>query len=77
MALVRPGTEPLRLYAEDDARLPRRLDKTLRDKIETLSESVLNGQLNERDYRFFTGQITGLREALSECERIAKELGGN
>ena len=63
------SNEPVRLYAEDDARLPRLLGKVLQDRIDGLSEAVLNGQLNEQDYRFYTGQITGLRLALSECER--------
>lgn len=68
------SAEPIRFYAEDDARLPGRLISVLADRIAALSETVLNGQLSELDYRFSTGQISGLREALSECVRIGKEL---
>ena len=76
MALANKA-EPVRMYSDDDARLPVRLSKVLQDRIESLSETVLDGQLNEKDYRFFTGQIFGLRQALSECDRIATELNGN
>lgn len=76
MALGKPS-EPVRIYAEDDARLPRRLDKAISDRIAALSETVLAGQLSERDYRSFTGQIEGLKFALSECENISMELTGN
>ena len=69
--------EPVRLYADDDARLPVRLSKVLQNRIDGLSETVLDGQLSEKDYRSFTGQIIGLRHALSECEKIGNELDGN
>lgn len=69
-------SEPVRIYSDDDARLPMRLSKVLRDRIEALSEAVLNGQLTEREYRFSTGRIAGLREALSEAEQIGKDLNG-
>ena len=74
---VMPQKEPIRLYAEDDARLPRRLATSLTDRIATLSETVLNGQLDEKQYRQFTGELNGLKFALSECERIDTELSGN
>ena len=77
MALVKAPNEPLRMYAEDDARLPRYLAKVLQDRIDGLSETVLSGQLSEKDYRFSTGQITAFKEALSECERIGRELNGD
>lgn len=69
--------EPVRLYAEDDARLPKHLARVIQDRIDGLSESVLSGQLTELNYRSTTGQITGLKFALSECERIVKDLSGN
>lgn len=71
------NNEPVRLYAEDDIRLPRMLAKVLKDRINDLSGVVLQGQLDDRDYSFYTGHILGLREALQECERIDKELIGN
>ncbi len=75
--MAQGNATPVRIYADDDARLPRLLGKVLQDRIEGLSEAVLNGQLNERDYSFYTGQIAGLRLALSECEIISKGLSGN
>jgi len=69
--------EPVRLYAEDDIRLPRVLAKFLKDRINDISIAVLQGQLTDQNYRFCTGQISGLREALQECERIDNELTGN
>jgi hypothetical protein len=78
MAPARPSqAEPVRFYADDDARLPVRLSKILQDRIDGLSESVLSGQLSKKDYRFSTGQITAFKEALSECQRIGKELNGD
>jgi hypothetical protein len=77
MPLGKSQPEPIRFYAEEDARLPSRLISILADRIAALSETVLNGQLSELDYRFSTGQISGLREALSECVRLGKELNGD
>jgi len=76
MALGKPS-DPVRIYADDDVRLPRRLSAFLQGRIDALSEEVLNGQMAEKEYRYYTGQIAGLREALSECDRLGKELSGD
>lgn len=68
------ATQPVRLYVEDDVRLPRRLSTFLKEQIEGLSVTVLDGQLSPENYKFYAGQIAGLRSALEECERIAKEI---
>lgn len=65
---------PLRIYAEDDVRLPRRLSVFLREQIEALSVTVLDGELAPEQYRSFTGQIRGLKTALDECVRITQEI---
>ena len=70
------ATQPVRLYVEEDIRLPRRLSTFLKEQIENLSVTVLHGQLSPDDYRFYTGQIAGLRSALEGCERIAEEIAG-
>lgn len=75
MAQGRPA-EPVRLYTDDDARLPVRLKKVLQERIDSVSEAVLTGQLSDRDYRYQAGQLQGLRDALSVCEIISKELSG-
>lgn len=70
------STQPVRLYVEDDVRLPRRLSTFLEEQIESYSVTVLDGQLSPENYKFYAGQIAGLRSALEECERIAKEIAG-
>jgi hypothetical protein len=68
--------ESVRLYSSDDVRLPKRLAALLQQRIDGLSAEVLHGQMSRGEYRFSTGQILGLRQALEFCEEIAKELGG-
>lgn len=68
-----PAESPVRLYAEEDYRLPRRLSAFLRERIEDLSAIVLQGQLSRDDYKEYTGRITGMKTALEECERIEKD----
>lgn len=70
------STQPVRLYVEDDIRLPRRLSTFLKERIDDFSVTVLDGQLSPEDYKFYAGRIAGLRSALEECERIAKEISG-
>ena len=65
---------PVRLYSTDDVRLPRRLATYLKEQIESLSETVLQGQLSADQYKEFTGRISGLKMALNECERISEEI---
>lgn len=72
--MARGNESPVRLYAEDDVRLPRRLATYLKERIESLSVTVLQGQLSHDEYKDFTGQIRGLKAALQECESIAEEL---
>lgn len=67
-------TEPVRIYADDDSRLPRRLSAILQDKIDRYSVTVIEGQLSFERYKQLTGQITGLKEALRECEEMSKTL---
>lgn len=74
MALASQQQSPVRLYVDDDSRLPRRLSTFLKGQIENLSLTVLQGQLSHDDYKDFTGQIRGLNTALEECERITKEI---
>jgi hypothetical protein len=74
--MARGEASPVRLYAEDDVRLPRRLSTFLKDQIEALSTTVLEGGLSQDGYKEFTGQIRGLKTALIECERLTKEISG-
>lgn len=68
---------PVRIYSEDDVRLPARLNRILQDRIDAISQYILTGQLSERDYRFCAGKLEGLREALSDSSQIGKELSGS
>lgn len=65
---------PVRYLEVDDPRLPRRADKALRDKLEGLKITVLSGQLNHDEYKFYTGQIAGIQFALDEIKQIIEEL---
>lgn len=66
--------EAVRFYSEDDIRLPRRLSTFLKEQIEALSVTVLDGELAPEQYRSFTGQIRGLKTALDECTRITQAI---
>jgi|HubBroStandDraft_1064217.scaffolds.fasta_scaffold500700_2 hypothetical protein len=72
----RSSFEPVRLYSEDDVRLPRRLSVFLQKKIDGYSETVLDGQCTPELYHELTGKIAGLKEALREAQELAKELEG-
>lgn len=74
MALGNAKESPVRFFAPDDVRLPRRLATFLKERIANLSETVLQGQLSHDDYKDFTGQIRGLKAALDECESITEEI---
>lgn len=65
---------PVRYLDEDDPRVHRRVDKSLREKLAGLELTVLQGQLDLGDYRFYTGQIAGIKFALDEIARIIEEL---
>lgn len=74
MARGNAQESPVRLYADDDVRLPRRLSTYLKERIENLSVTVLHGQLKPEEYKDFTGEIRGLKYALDECDRITEEI---
>lgn len=67
---------PVRLFSSDDHRLPKKLKAMLQGKIDLQAEEILHGQMSKPDYKWSTGYLAGLREALALCEEIAKELGG-
>lgn len=66
--------DPVRLYAEDDVRVPRRMVAILREKIAGYTDTVMAGHLSEASYNYLTGCVAGLREALQVAEDVAKEL---
>jgi len=74
MALASQQQSPVRMYVDDDVRLPRRLSTFLKERIDNLSVSVLQGELKADDYRSLTGMIRGFQIALDECERITEEI---
>lgn len=76
MALASQQQSPVRFFAPDDVRLPRRLATYLKEQIEQRSETVLHGQLSQDHYKQTTGEIMGLKLALAECERITEEITG-
>lgn len=68
------SANPVRIYAEEDFRMPYRLAKFLREQIAAHSQTVLDGNLTSENYKQFTGIIRGLQIALDEADRLTKEL---
>lgn len=67
--------EPVRLYAEEDHRLPARLAGSLKEQIAQKVEALSSGYaLNFPEYRERVGELAGLRLALGICEQIEKQL---
>lgn len=66
--------DPVRFYAEDDIRVPRRMVAILQEKIAGYTDTVMGGSLSIERYNFLTGYVAGLREALQVAEEIVKEL---
>ena len=61
-------------------RVAHEFDKLIKERVEPLSEAVVGGQLSESEYKHWTGQIRGLREApellaeaISICEGKDRE----
>jgi len=75
--MVKKPTEPVRIYAEDDIRLPKRLAAVLQERIEGYSDTILSGSCDLYQYKSLTGTIAGLREALQICDDIVTELAEN
>jgi hypothetical protein len=62
-------------YSETgDARVPARLRVYLLTEITKAEASVCNGQLPVDQYKFSTGRIRGLRDALDAMERVLQAL---
>lgn len=70
--------EPVRIYAEEDRRLPRRLAKVLQDQIDNETEALV-AELDKtfEDVKRRQGYIAGLRWALQECQSADKEISGS
>lgn len=66
--------DPVRLYAEEDIRVPRRMVAILREKIDGYTDTVMAGHLSVEEYNYLAGSVAGLREALQVAENIASEL---
>ena len=73
MALGKTPT-PVRLYVDDDARLPKRLAHLLQDRIDSLTDTIVGGNMPFEKYNELTGWVRGLREALQMAEDLSKEL---
>jgi hypothetical protein len=69
--------EPVRVYADEDRRLPRRLATELEKRISGYSETIISGSLTFDRYQNLTGLVAGLREALQMAEDLSKELSGD
>lgn len=70
------GTEPVRIYAEEDFRLPRRLAVIFKDKIEFETGALAASNETFENMKWRQGYIAALNFALRECETADKELSG-
>lgn len=67
--------DPVRLYAEDDQRLPRTLAGRLRKHRADLAQQLVDGYAQDwADYKHRTGVLRGLDEAIQMCEQANEEL---
>lgn len=67
--------EPVRIYIEDDARLPTTIEKVLREARDNLISGLADGSAKDfADYRDKTGEIRGLNVAISICQNARKQL---
>lgn len=67
--------EPVRIYAEDDHRLPAHLAGRLVREIESRKEALAsNYAVDFPDYKQRVGEIAGLKAALEICKDLEKQL---
>jgi hypothetical protein len=67
--------EPIRLYAEDDHRLPRTVERELMEMRASLIAGLAEGAAKDfADYRDKVGEIRGLSNAISICQDAKKQL---
>lgn len=67
----RPSQEsaPVRLYAEEDRRVPRTLKQTLEKEREREADALLRGIATDfADYRFRVGKLQALQNAIKLCQ---------
>lgn len=70
--------EPVRLYAEDDYRLPRTVEQQLVADRDSLIAGLVDGAAKDfAEYREKVGEIRGITAAISICQAARKELSGN
>lgn len=68
-------SEPVRIYAEDDARLPTTIERALTEARDSLIAGLADGSAKDfADYRDKTGEIRGLNVAISICQNARKQL---
>lgn len=70
--------EPVRLYVEDDHRLPRTVERELTKHRASLVEGLMTGSAKDfAEYREKVGEIRGLDIAIRICQDAKKDLSGN
>lgn len=71
-------TEPVRVYAEDDARLPAMLRKKLEElRASDFEHPLLSGTPTDyAEYQYYRGGIRALNLAIELCQEAEKELAG-
>lgn len=76
--MAQGNAEPVRLYVDEDRRLPVRLKTVLEREIAAHTETLTKGNAvkDYAAYQRIVGKIDGLKFALEECANINKDLSG-
>jgi hypothetical protein len=76
-ALMPAHTEPVRIYAEEDRRLPRRLAVIIQAQINSETDALVDGMdATFPEVKRRQGYIAGLKWCLQECQSADKEISG-
>lgn len=72
------GNEPVRLYVDDDRRLPVRLAQNLQRLVDEQKTHLCKGNAVKdfAHYQRIVGRIEAYEEALAICANINKDLSG-
>ncbi len=71
-------SEPVRVYAEDDARLPAMLRRKLQEMLaDEFERPILSGTPTDyAEYQYYRGGVRALNRAIELCQEAEKELAG-
>jgi hypothetical protein len=76
--MAQGSAEPVRIYVDEDRRLPVRLSAAIEREIAQRTERLTKGNAVKdfAEYQRIVGVIEGLKFALDQCANITKDLSG-